>query len=409
MGRVVHVICGGVRVDWACVERAAQAILGNRLIEVRIRDLRTLVDAPRGVEKTCSLLLTRKAVLQQRTLSHNLPPLAVQLALSMGFKATDPRDKIFAILGISSTCPQAGRFEANYSMGFEETLLYTARYLMLTPERHILLYLSGRGYNRYSENINATTLPSWIPDWIPSNILGCRIKPDVFRRTSSIKQTIALTDDAQRIRIRARRFDVIEKAAPGTGRPAQIGTISDIPQLDFAENMERMYRPIRDWYLQSRQMARDFSVAGRRGTQFADEDFWHVCMSESKDKRPEYLAEARKAFEEFFLVETVGLADKIMNGAAPKSMTSGSLSQLMDGNFATTVTGKAFATTRAGAMVLVPPLSKCGDLLCHIEGTLVPFVLRETGRGSYELVGTCYVHGVPDERTALDWDEFIVE
>ena len=40
--------------------------------------------------------------------------------------------------------------------------------------------------------------------------------------------------------------------------------------------------------------------------------------------------------------------------------------------------------------------SERGDLVAIIMGADVPFVLRSTGVGTYELVGDCYIHGVMD-------------
>ena len=62
-------------------------------------------------------------------------------------------------------------------------------------------------------------------------------------------------------------------------------------------------------------------------------------------------------------------------------------------------------------MALAPPGTRAGDVVCYVRTTPVPFVLRlargreagedrgeEEGKedGGLELVGSCYVHDVPD-------------
>jgi hypothetical protein len=122
---------------------------------------------------------------------------------------------------------------------------------------------------------------------------------------------------------------------------------------DFRDQFEHTRKSSGAWHLKSRQLAR-VSAEGKRGEASADEEFWQICMSESTHKRPEYLIEARKAFEGFFL------------GPNEESvyLMGSNLQKTLNGNYARTVTGAAFAVTATGAMALVPPLSKSG--ICHV-------------------------------------------
>jgi hypothetical protein len=67
--------------------------------------------------------------------------------------------------------------------------------------------------------------------------------------------------------------------------------------------------------------------------------------------------------------------------------------------------GRCFGVTEKGYMVVAPPGTKEGDMLCLIMGAQVPFLLRplsdseeeaSNGKRCYALVGECYVHGMMD-------------
>lgn len=57
---------------------------------------------------------------------------------------------------------------------------------------------------------------------------------------------------------------------------------------------------------------------------------------------------------------------------------------------------RKFCSTKHKRIGLVPHTIKSGDLVAIIIGADVPFVLRPTNTGRYELVGDCYIHGVMD-------------
>jgi hypothetical protein len=49
-----------------------------------------------------------------------------------------------------------------------------------------------------------------------------------------------------------------------------------------------------------------------------------------------------------------------------------------------------------GYVGLVPGHSMPGDIVCIIFGAIVPFVLRDVGKGKYQLIGEAYVFGIMD-------------
>ncbi|KAK4149631.1 hypothetical protein C8A00DRAFT_18709 [Chaetomidium leptoderma] len=66
------------------------------------------------------------------------------------------------------------------------------------------------------------------------------------------------------------------------------------------------------------------------------------------------------------------------------------------------VLGRRFCVTEQGRMAIVPRECLKGDILCVVKGGRVPLVLRgprklaEDRPEVYELVGSCYIHGLMD-------------
>ncbi|EEU43645.1 uncharacterized protein NECHADRAFT_82646 [Fusarium vanettenii 77-13-4] len=60
------------------------------------------------------------------------------------------------------------------------------------------------------------------------------------------------------------------------------------------------------------------------------------------------------------------------------------------------LTGWKFVVTKQHGVGIVPPTAKKGDVVFVIHGGVVPFLLRkeEAFRGSFSLVGECYIHGL---------------
>ena len=70
-------------------------------------------------------------------------------------------------------------------------------------------------------------------------------------------------------------------------------------------------------------------------------------------------------------------------------------SKIFDQVHGNAIAGKRFFTTRRGFIGLVPSRTAPGDLVCILKGATVPFVLRRQAAGKrYVLVGECYCHGI---------------
>jgi hypothetical protein len=85
--------------------------------------------------------------------------LAPLLLTSSRYQATNPRDKVYSLLGISSESKHSDLMP-NYSLSAGEVFIKTAIHLIREDESLELLAAAGIGWHRETPN-----LPSWVPDF----------------------------------------------------------------------------------------------------------------------------------------------------------------------------------------------------------------------------------------------------
>lgn len=71
--------------------------------------------------------------------------------------------------------------------------------------------------------------------------------------------------------------------------------------------------------------------------------------------------------------------------------------------------GRALCITETRSMAFVPRESRDGDVLCFVSDHISQFVLGPKQNQCYELVGSCYVHGVDEPSSNSDWKDCILE
>lgn len=84
------------------------------------------------------------------------------LLLGRSCKASDPRDKIFGLLGLVST---TDRPPANYSMSTAEVYTQIAMYLLKVQKLGLDLILGNLCHRSDEARAQTGHLPSWVPDW----------------------------------------------------------------------------------------------------------------------------------------------------------------------------------------------------------------------------------------------------
>jgi len=84
------------------------------------------------------------------------PPLLELLLTHKSKKSTDPKDKVYALVGISSSRHSFGVID--YSLSVQEIYTHTSRHIITTSQKLDIICVKNHFLNDYG-------LPSWVPDW----------------------------------------------------------------------------------------------------------------------------------------------------------------------------------------------------------------------------------------------------
>ncbi|KAL8840531.1 MAG: hypothetical protein Q9170_001284, partial [Blastenia crenularia] len=300
------------------------------------------------------------------------------------FKATDPRDKLYAVLGFCDDATDA-RFRPDYDSSIEDVYkMWTAVLLERGDECALPLPMAGLGIAR-----TYTGLPSWVPDFATSSYeVNLRSEaigqlPSRAYQASGAKAWTDIVVDSltARIRLNAIQIDIVEAVFPQSRmqKPGRWGTMMR-PLLLTPDKAE--YRGIVHWLedieafiaetsdesetsTERRHQILSQTMAGNYPTDHSSSDdtlsqaftCWYQSHRElaGKDRAGFVAAQSRKA--DFY--------DQVQ---AYEDLKASSLQSR-----------PMFGTTKKRLLGHGPNGIMVGDVVCVIKGGVTPFLLRKEG------------------------------
>ena len=261
---------------------------------------------------------------------------------------TDPKDKIFALLGLANNDMDAPRPE--YGKPVETVYIDFATYFVSKGQGSELLQDPALGFGTMD-------IPSWVPDWTSSASRVPRWNHRHFKTAGMTKGNVRNGEPSNILIIEGTLLDEIEYLGPeappelvGEGESYYCGDAWDLWDLEtramiFGEQTE-VDQSLLDRYAR---------------TLLADNE---ITSNPSFSPSDEYLKMIRRESDDF-----KGLARYSVH------MTR-------------------FCVTNRGRMALVPRHSKLQDRVSVILGVSTPLLLRNAQEGHYSIVGRAYVEGI---------------
>lgn len=299
---------------------------------------------------------------------------------------TDPRDKVYAVIGLATNIPRSSDLPVDYNKSWQEVYTDVARYsIMTSPYGHKLDILGYRSETSEADE----SLPSWVPDW--------------------------------RSRRVGRPFVKKLQAEPGLGGghesigkaySASGGSLDFIPR-DIGEH--DMIRIIED-----ELQVKGFRIDIIEGFHSLDY-LWGDDSCDTPEKRFRAILNGPS---HYFTGETLRdaflrtiVADVKLDYGRPTArgyamtwppedyqyITEAQLVPYTDriSSLIHTCKERSLVNTRDGMIGLVPQSAQKGDEIYLLFGGQVFYVLRLV-RDHYRLVGECYIHGLMNGE-ALEW------
>lgn len=345
--------------------------------------------------------------------SHDVQLLKV-LVSTRHFKSTDPRDRIYAILGITTSPNQTGVI-IDYALSTAEVFTSLATYNMLNVKS--LAILGSAGLSKDS-NTNSL-LPTWVPNWAHDNDRRiCLSITGAFKAAGNSSPVVSLSANQKVLTLRGIKVDSISNLTKTTRKYTEAQNPNEPEEMfgmiDVSQSRRRFEKKLTSESEQVSESCWNFPEGQTR-----EDAFWRTvaCDMTAGYKRMKNAHKAGYRFWQPYMaaMDSDGNVDqeKHMQGNSKVLEELGGLPPEYDEwMYAVTIHSVArnVCATAGGRMGLVSCETLPDDIVCVFLGGEVPFILRPTGDGLFKLVGECYIHGIMDgevlSQENLAYDDF---
>lgn len=335
-------------------------------------------------------------------------------------EATDKRDKVYALLGLTTDWQGRPPMEPDYNMDTSKVFLRTT--IDNIHRSQSLTVLSGDLESMLNRK-RLANLSSWVMDWS----LPCL--PQERSRVASLGMYNACGGGTGVVRLQQQN-SILEIEGVYTDSVAVVGSVSRHTQISDTQAV------MREWNLLSRdqeQKRKRYPISG--GTY--QEAFWRTLIGDqvlvdaesSQDQEPRHrraTSDDEDSFRAWHMWSRCISRDTIDRRAAFSERDLAEGISSIHYALKTATTSRRFFVTQRGLIGIGPKLTQPGDEVFVVKNSSVPFVLRDAGqrycrrrdwqtiihgrRGAsstnekkpkrfsdiHRLVGDCFVYGIMD-------------
>ena len=395
------VVCGSQMIGWQVLVKCVRYINMNGLSS----------DLMRSCKATASLpgLLTVENIMQiaenQELAARNSDSYGLLdlLVWTRSLRATDPRDKAFALVGLVSPLRRLGLDSGlDYSDENTTEMVYTRLAIWSLTKEVDLRLLSCAGYRGQSSQ-----LPSWVPDWtctegIPNSLANygfCtagitskvqNLQLARYRRLGSDLSNPAILPTGV-LTVSGYSFDVIKMVGISSREIRK--AMAEAAAVENSQQVLPVYQE---------RMAEWEAIAWTTSPYPTGEDsfdvLWRTLICNTITTHRSHPNERPGVeFAHAFKYWLRGLGHTRSLYEQPADLDESSLEAMKRHyvvSLTTNICNRALGATSRRYLGLFPQDSLPGDIVCIFDNSDVPFVLRPTFDGHYLLMGDCYIHGI---------------
>ncbi|KAI1119980.1 hypothetical protein F5Y10DRAFT_259282 [Nemania abortiva] len=316
------------------------------------------------------------------------------LAWCQSKRCTDPKDKLYALLGV---LPEAikNHFQPDYSVSVKRVYTDIVEYILGSTRRlDILCHATKLGTHLHN---NKYFLPSWIPDW--SYQLQVDLVTEICGKYAASSETaqFAISGGLSRgltsgshTRLRPQRLEI---KAVFVGTIARVGL--HIPEIHFIDDILMAFL---NWRALIKQLGRvdENEVLCRTMTMDMVEDWnlgqlteicFHMFAQRLQSDLPHIpLDDELKACSKAQL----GISDDALDAFWAKYIER-------------TYENRRLFISEEGGVGLSPPNIDVEDVICVPLGCSTPVILRPWNRGEYKFVCDAYIDGYMYGQADTEW------
>jgi len=332
--------------------------------------------------------------------------------------ATNPRDYVFGLLGLSIEADEP-MLTPNYSESVHEVYHRYAVYFIEHGDGIAVLYNSCS---------TMPGLPSWVPDWSDRHLPQPRLCPEphrnrltqpAFSAASAFQSSIRLHPSLKdKLIVKGVRVDTVESLGALhtlAGICLDEETLRHHGSRNYNSDLEneKTMRLTTKCVIEARHMLNERFSAGKEKYPTLEDIYtviWRLLICNLANRSllaasPEYVKFYR-AFEiaasgdtsanaEPFSIPELTPTEKLELITGGSNMAHNCL-VFMQGASEFSVTRRRCLSLRNGYIGQVPLNTRVGDEIFLPLGSAIPFIVRPRAGsvGNFELIGECYVHGI---------------
>ncbi|KAL8824757.1 MAG: hypothetical protein Q9170_008053 [Blastenia crenularia] len=367
-----HITCGKLAVEWRLLAATLTLIHVNNLsgaLAPPTYEAGLALRVPDGLRNTM-LIWNMKLTWNKDEPIWNL------LTSCADFQSTDPRDKIYALIGMVDhrLAPLP-----DYRASTREVFISWAKYMLNTDTSLKVLHYAGIDLAS-----SITDPPSWVSDWTirhRSTNLGADDELTRYRSSGSSRSCIQFSTDSDCITVRGIILDKIERCISR-------------PNIEIRWNQatfKHYYEALVNWV----EHLRDLVNSSQYYHTAREDVVWRTLIGNIEGGN----GPPSEEYREYFKTWLSAAQDLAKNGnASPQYDNVNEQDSKFEANYAF-LRKRAGLWSKKGLLGLGPTTARGGDLVCIILGANTPFLLRETSASEvedrkYQLVGECYIHGL---------------
>jgi hypothetical protein len=363
--------CGSRRIDWTYL-RAALKITHH---------VTHYQNSGMSVDFYDGMAIRLDGFRKDRETGCNISLLRV-LRLIRGYDCEDPRDKLYAALGMAMDVNE-NDIVPDYTKSPMAVYRGIVDFYISKSNDHSLDFLGDvwrSAPGTAFEHQHVSTIPSWVPDWTFKGYMlpfEKHLDPDAYGRRENAYNATKMSNgycyiDGTHLCLQGSVIDHI----------THVSTICEWSLASGGLKAERLWVP---------KDAGNPYFTGETSM----EAFNHTIVADIG--RQDYQAESEVLSRGFAIDWLIIEQDRNDLTATERQRQSWMLIDIK----ATTFGRRLFETSR-GFMGLGPPGAQVGDQVCLLLGGQVLYVLRDREDGHREFIGECYVHGMMDGQACED-------
>lgn len=379
--RKVTIFCGKEAIPWEDFDRVCDIFKEveeelSSLFYNRLSYARTLTHGgPRGLQ------------LSRFSPKLSAPPLFELLLSHKSKHSTEPKDKVYALVGVSSSREEFGAID--YNLSERHIFTHTARHIISTTKKLDVIFVRQHDENQYN-------LPSWVPDWTRpsltsgSLVIGLHHHEPEFRAAGDTMADVRFSSDGYVLHVTGMILGTIEVL----GMPyRKLGAPSDVgPSLEAFHDWWNLFTGKHSSLLSS-------PAVFVRSISCGNWDFEDEKMFTDKLDAIFSLGEGELSRSDMLSVDPPSRSSTLSNSVS--SMIDEELFDMDDGektqlstmlNAGLTMNRRRLFLSSEGTVGLAPWDAVEGDVICVLLGCRFPVVLRAV-EGHYVVVGEAYVDG----------------